>query len=107
LPSTWVPPINPSTEVSSPAGGTVDGAQPQFTLPNRDDLVSLILAGMKVSNDGKSYTIHIGFASSHAELAARLANLYAEQYLANQLDLKVGSTKRASEWLSGALVEVR
>jgi polysaccharide biosynthesis transport protein len=105
--SSWVSPIDPSTEVSSPAGGTVDGAQPQFTLPNRDDLVSLILSDMKVSNDGRSYTIHIGFASPHAELAARLANLYAEQYLANQLDLKAGATKRASEWLSGRLVELR
>jgi polysaccharide biosynthesis transport protein len=105
--SSWAPLINSLTEASSPAGGMRDDPRSQLAPPNRDDLVSLILAGLNVSNDGRSYTIHIGFASPHAELGARLANLYAEQYLANQLDLKAGATKRANEWLSQRLLDLR
>ncbi len=104
--SSWVPLISAPAKVPSSAGGPLDKAPAQLPLPIRDKLVDLLLTGLKVSNDGRSYTIHIGFASPHAELAARLANLYAQQYLENQLDLKDGATKRANEWLSQRLLEL-
>jgi len=34
---------------------------------------------------GRSYTLHVGFASADPELVATIANLYAEEYLANQV----------------------
>ena len=74
--------------------------------PTRDELVNLVLSGLKVSNDGRSYTIHVGFASPHAELASQMANLYAQQYLANQMDLKSGATARAITWLDQRIQEL-
>ncbi len=93
---TWSPaqPVAPSKAESSGA-------------PDRDNLVDLILGGVKISNDGRSYTIHIAFASPHPHLAAAIANAYAQQYLANQLDMKAEATVRANELLSQGLVKLR
>ena len=77
------------------------------TPPARDYLVDLILQGLKVSNDGRSYTIHIAFASPHPHIAAAVANTYARQYMANTLDMKADATLRANELLSQRLVELR
>jgi len=75
--------------------------------PERDNLVNLILQGLKISNDGRSYTIHIAFASPHPHIAAAVANTYAQQYVANTLDMKADATIRANELLSQRLVELR
>jgi capsular exopolysaccharide synthesis family protein len=75
--------------------------------PDRDYLVSLIMQGLKVSNDGRSYTIHIAFASPNPHIAAAVANTYARQYMANTLDMKADATARANELLSQRLVELR
>ena len=76
------------------------------TPPARDYLVDLILQGLKISNDGRSYTIHIAFASPHPHIAAAVANTYANQYVANTLDMKANATLRANELLSQRLVEL-
>jgi capsular exopolysaccharide synthesis family protein len=75
--------------------------------PDREHLISLVLQGLKVSNDGRSYTIHIAFASPHPDIAAIVANTYADQYLANQIDMKAGATTRANELLSQRLGQLR
>jgi polysaccharide biosynthesis transport protein len=77
------------------------------SLPSRSDLVDIVMGGLRVNNDGQSYTIHLGFSSADPELAALLANAYAEAYIANQLDLKTKATEQASAWLSQRLVELR
>jgi len=46
----------------------------------------------------RSYVIRIGFTASTAEKAARLANAFAEQYLAAQIDAKMALTSSANEW---------
>ena len=74
--------------------------------PARDYLVDLILQGLKISNDGRSYTIHIAFASPHPHIAAVVSNTYANQYVANTLDMKANATLRANELLSQRLVEL-
>jgi polysaccharide biosynthesis transport protein len=74
---------------------------------DREELIGLVMDGLKVSNDGRSYTIHIGFASANAELAATLANCYAREYLASQLDRKAEANRQASDWLRGRLGELR
>jgi capsular exopolysaccharide synthesis family protein len=76
-------------------------------LPSTNELADIVMGGLRVSNDGQSYTIRIGFSSADPELAALLANEYAEAYIANQLDLKTQATEQASAWLSQRLVELR
>ena len=87
--------VSPSSELTS--------SRP----PDRGYLVSLIMQGLKVSNDGRSYTIHIAFASPNPHIAATVANTYARQYMANTLDMKADATTRANELLSQRLVELR
>jgi capsular exopolysaccharide synthesis family protein len=103
----WIPLLKHTAVLPSSAPSEIpEMGEGRTAAPEREELVNLILDGLKVSNDGRSYTIHIGFASPHPQFAARLANLYAEQYLANQLDLKTAAMKRANEWLSQRLVEL-
>jgi polysaccharide biosynthesis transport protein len=74
---------------------------------DRDDLIELIIGGLKVSNDGHSYTIRIVYTSHDAALAATLANLYAQEYLASQIDRKLHATQQVTAWLSSRLVQLR
>jgi polysaccharide biosynthesis transport protein len=75
--------------------------------PSNEELVDIVLSGLRVSNDGLSYTIYIGFSSADPQTAADIANYYAEAHIAYQLDLKARATERASKWLSQRLVELR
>jgi capsular exopolysaccharide synthesis family protein len=75
--------------------------------PSSEELVGAVMHGVTASNDGQSYTIHIGFSSPDAKLSASLANLYAQAYIDNQLDSKAEAAERASTWLSARLVELR
>jgi succinoglycan biosynthesis transport protein ExoP len=100
----WLPGLSVVDPVASmryrPVGAQSDN-------PGREEFIELILSGLKVSNDGRSYTIRIGYDSPDPQLAAILANLYAEQYLASQLDRKLEATQNATAWLSSRLVELR
>jgi capsular exopolysaccharide synthesis family protein len=73
----------------------------------KDEMIDIVMSGLRVSNDGQSYTIHLGFSSADPRLAALLANEYAEVYIANQLDMKTKATEQATSWLSQRLIELR
>jgi capsular exopolysaccharide synthesis family protein len=92
---------------SAAQGRETQAGDAESASARREDLINLIMQDVKISNDGRSYTIHISFASPHPKLAAELANTYAEQYMANQLDSKADAMKRANELLSQRLVELR
>lgn len=103
----WVPYLNELAESSGfDRQGILRKADPQKA-PDRDDLIGRLLQGLKVSNDGRSYTIHVAFASPHPRIAEIVANTYAYQYLANQLDMKAEATTKANQILSQRLVELR
>ncbi|WP_119302653.1 GumC family protein [Dongia deserti] len=93
----------PADAASTPEPGT----HPPSSIPRVSDLVQIVSRGVSATNDGQSYTIHIGYSSSDAQLAAKMANLYAEAYIANQLESKAEAAERASAWLSERLVELR
>jgi capsular exopolysaccharide synthesis family protein len=98
LPASVLGPAKPASRAAAP--GQSDDL-------SREGLIQFITAGLKVSNDGHSYTIHIGFTSADPQLAATLANTFAREYLASQLDRKIEATQHATNWLSGRLVELR
>ncbi|HTE41985.1 MAG TPA: GumC family protein, partial [Steroidobacteraceae bacterium] len=89
---------------SSPAGTEDRSAEGTIS---EDPFVDIVMGGVSASNDGQSYTIHIGYSSANGQLAATMANLYARAYIENQLDSKAEAAERASAWLSGRLVELR
>lgn len=66
-----------------------------------------LLSDLRVSNDGRSFTIYVTFRASDPEYAAKVANAYAESYLYHQIDVKRSAMRRASDWLGETLVGLR
>lgn len=97
----------PAAGVPGPDTVSPEEVHPPSSLPELAELVDLVRRGVSASNDGQSYTIHIGYSSADPQLAAILANLYADAYIANQLGSKAEAADRASAWLSERLVELR
>ncbi|WP_162306117.1 polysaccharide biosynthesis tyrosine autokinase [Oleisolibacter albus] len=73
----------------------------------RAAIIDRVIAGLAADNDGRSYSIRLSFTASTAVKAMRIANGYAESYLTDQLEAKFEATKRANDWLSNRLAELR
>ncbi len=58
---------------------------------------------LMVTNDGRSFSIHIMFDSRDPEKAALIANAIADEYLVDQLEAKYEVTARANKWLNDHL----
>jgi uncharacterized protein involved in exopolysaccharide biosynthesis len=71
---------------------------------SKSDVVNWLLGNLKVSNDGRSFTIVVSFASADREQSARIANAIAETYLDDQVKMKVAATTKANKWLGERLV---
>jgi exopolysaccharide transport family protein len=56
---------------------------------------------------GLTYVIELNAWSREAAKSAKIANTFAELYLADQIAAKADVTKRASEWLNGRVEEMR
>ena len=70
-------------------------------------VVDNVLRHLKVSRSGLTYVINIEFASERPEMAARIANAFADRYVFEQLDSKFKATSGASEWLDKRLNGLR
>jgi uncharacterized protein involved in exopolysaccharide biosynthesis/Mrp family chromosome partitioning ATPase len=73
----------------------------------RPVLLDSLISGVRVMNDGRSYTIYIAFEGLDPEFAAAVANAYAEAYISYQVDLQTTATRRVSDWLGTRLVSLR
>jgi succinoglycan biosynthesis transport protein ExoP len=60
--------------------------------------IQQVRKNLSVEDNRRSYIIAIALAASSAEKAARLANAFAEQYLAARIDAKLVLTASANEW---------
>ncbi len=69
--------------------------------------VSILSQMLKVSNDGRSYSIRISVNSPDAKGAALLANTVSDIYLLDQLETKYEATRRANDWLNERLGGLR
>lgn len=69
--------------------------------------VDRLLSRLRVSNDGRSYTIFLTFSSSDPIFAAKVSNAYALTYLDHQIDIQRNATRRVSDWLGETLVNLR
>jgi len=99
--------LSPQTTVFTNNNGVVLGsispdAAPRASQPNDHEDMAMTIEQVRnrlVAQDiRRSYVIKIGFTASTAEKAARLANAFAEQYLAAQIDAKLALTSSANEW---------
>jgi polysaccharide biosynthesis transport protein len=90
-----------TTPHGDPSGGATSSANPLQVQLDNDKLaltVRQVIKSLSVNADGRSYIITIGFAASSAEKAAFIANAFAEQYLAAQIDAKIALIASTNEW---------
>ena len=73
----------------------------------RTEVVDAVLANLHVENDGASYTIRLSFEAANPELAAAVANSFADYYLSNRLERKHQRVDRTADWIRGKLKELR
>jgi uncharacterized protein involved in exopolysaccharide biosynthesis/Mrp family chromosome partitioning ATPase len=87
---------------------TGPGSKPKGTRDaDHEDVTDRVLDGLKVSNDGRSYTIHIAYAASSPDFAAKAAQAYADEYLSQRSNLVAAVAREASKWLGGNLAALR
>ena len=68
--------------------------------------IGYLAGGLNVRQSGNSRVMSLSFTSGRAAEAARVANAFADAFVAYQLDRKIGGTTRASSFLESRLGEL-
>lgn len=101
-PMTWLPPSWREAIIGAPV------RSPELSRAVAEsEVADAFLKRLSVTNDPRSYTIAVEFESRDPEKAMRIANAVAEAYIAEQLETKLRTTRRANAWLSERLDELR
>lgn len=66
-----------------------------------------LLDNLSVSRIGRTYALELTYNSTSPILAAEVVNAVASAYLVDKLNSKYEATKRASDWLSDRIAELR
>ena len=74
---------------------------------SRRRALETLLSNLTVRRVDRSYVLLIAYSSVSPELATRIVDAIAEEYLNDQLDSKYDATRRASEWLQRRIDELR
>ncbi len=85
------------------------GSPPEraFSQDERVEMLTGVLLGrMSIANEVRSNVMRIGITTADAELSARIANAYAEEFLDASRRQKYAAARRAQEWLEGRLREL-
>jgi len=72
-----------------------------------DSVIDLTLKTISISNISKSYVFEITVITHNAEKSANIANVLAELYVQDQLDVKISATEQATTWLSERVSELQ
>jgi capsular exopolysaccharide synthesis family protein len=85
--------------------------QPQRDTAGQDadhlHAIDRVLSRLNVLNDGHSYVVKIRFSDRDRELAASVANAFADVYLQQQVGLKNKMAGRLDGWLGDQIAELR
>ncbi|MEJ5022237.1 exopolysaccharide transport family protein [Ochrobactrum vermis] len=92
---------------ASDASSQTKGARDVDPAMRERQQIDLLLSRLRVTNDGRSYTIFISYRASDRVYAAQVANAFATAYLDHQIDVQQSATRRISEWLGEKLVTLR
>ena len=71
------------------------------------DVIETVKASITVERSPRSYVVNISARSADPEKAARMANAIADAFAVDSLDARLDSARRASEWLSERLTQLR
>ncbi len=66
-----------------------------------------LASGLDVFRLGQTYLLTLAYTSPDPALSARIVNGFADAYLVDQLEAKFEATRRANDWLSARLGELR
>ncbi len=69
--------------------------------------VGKLLANVRVQRVPRTFVLSLAYTDPNPATAARIANAWADAYLADQLASKYDATQRASEWLAERIEELR
>ncbi len=85
-----------------------EALSPEAVAQRRHDrVVDAVLQGLDVSQVGRSQVIRVGFVSEDPELAATVANAFAEKYITQQLQARFNAMRETQEWLTESLARMR
>ena len=70
-------------------------------------LASILLDHVSISPVGSSNLVDVRFTSPDPALSARIANLWAQEYIASNLARRFGATNEARQFLEGRLEQLR
>lgn len=73
----------------------------------RSRIEGMFLSRLLVTTSRRSYVVTIDFTANNGEKAARIANTLADMYIVDRLDVSLEETRRANQWLSQRLEELR
>ena len=104
-PRSWIPEYWLGVFAAKSPGGGVSAKEEVER--RRARIVDTFLGKLDVSPVGRSRVIRITFTSESPRTAAAVANQLADFYIISQLEAKFEATRRANEWLSGRLAELR
>jgi polysaccharide biosynthesis transport protein len=90
----------------APASGSADG-QKDSDQARLHYAADLLRSNMDIRRVPRTMVLQVAYTSPDPVKAARIANAYAEAYLADQLNAKYEATKRASDWLEQRMSELK
>lgn len=91
----------------NPTRGTAEGSDASTPDLERRVVAENVLAGLRLEPVQSSRVIEISFISSDPSIAADVANAFAEQYIQDQLDVRISTTRAAADLISGSVDELQ
>ncbi len=82
---------------------------PKFNTESVDETkaINALLTNLNVSMKPRSFSIIVRYTAGTPELAQRVVNALAQEYLNNQLEERFDATKRANDWINGRLKQLQ
>jgi succinoglycan biosynthesis transport protein ExoP len=73
----------------------------------REKVIDAFSSNLSVSQLGQARVFYISFLSENADKAARIANALADAYIVDRLDARYEETRRATDWLTQKIADLR
>ncbi len=81
--------------------------EPVVEVDRTDKIIRSLAGSVSVDRKGWTYVVDIKFTSDDPAEAAQIANAFADEYLVDQLEASYEVTRRANDWLSERLGDLR
>lgn len=79
---------------------------PQGLRQGRDAAAGTVQRSAKIRRSGMTYVVDVAVTTVDPRMSARIANAYATQYVASQVERRVAATSSANQWLVRRLAQL-